>query len=158
MPPKAHLVSYLSVSSIFSVTRHQGLPPATRNSASAYTQYSILDTLVCHLCTGRRPICTFAPSVCVVLINRASEPPGLSCLPLAPMSPCQLAPSRRSAAFISASASRASGPSRSGQGLPGRGASARPCRVRVALRRGSWSGSRAWWIRRADGVGYLAPA
>jgi hypothetical protein len=35
------------------------VPPL--NSDSPYTQYSKLNTLTSDLCTGRRPICTFAP-------------------------------------------------------------------------------------------------
>ncbi len=68
--------------------------PGTRNSASASTRYSILDIRVSHLCTGRRPICTFAPSHSG---HPASGPRGLS-FPPAPMSPCQRAPSRLMAA------------------------------------------------------------
>jgi hypothetical protein len=70
MPPKAHLVSCLSVSSMFSATRHQGLPPATWNSASPYTRYSILDTLVYHLCTS------------------SSGPPSLWASNFVPLPPC----------------------------------------------------------------------
>jgi hypothetical protein len=51
----------------------------------------ILDTLVCHLCTGRRPVCTFALTLSGPRVLRPSCP---RCMPHAPMSPCPRAPSR----------------------------------------------------------------
>jgi len=48
----------------FKATRHQPPGAATRHPKRCLSLYSILDTPYSphpHLCTGRRPICTFAP-------------------------------------------------------------------------------------------------
>jgi hypothetical protein len=68
------------------------ISPATCHPPPETLYLPILDTLVCHLCTGPRPVCTFALTLSGPRVLRPSCP---RCMPRAHVSPCPHAHSDR---------------------------------------------------------------